>query len=90
MFGRALTSVLWGAIADRYGRKPVIIFGIITLLVVLDVSFFIQLFISEILHIWYRNLLMYLLLRFWPSPFITGLFSTHSSGSAQAFGWQFL
>ncbi|KAF5185882.1 Zinc induced facilitator-like, partial [Thalictrum thalictroides] len=27
MFGRALTSVLWGIIADRYGRKPVIIFG---------------------------------------------------------------
>ncbi|XP_021622875.1 protein ZINC INDUCED FACILITATOR-LIKE 1 isoform X2 [Manihot esculenta] len=33
MFGRALTSVLWGAIADRYGRKPVIIFGIITLII---------------------------------------------------------
>ncbi|KAK0585681.1 hypothetical protein LWI29_032300 [Acer saccharum] len=28
MFGRALTSVLWGVIADRYGRKPVIMFGI--------------------------------------------------------------
>ncbi|KAL0429476.1 UNVERIFIED_CONTAM: protein ZINC INDUCED FACILITATOR 1, partial [Sesamum radiatum] len=22
MLGRALTSVLWGTIADRYGRKP--------------------------------------------------------------------
>ncbi|KAF5197483.1 Zinc induced facilitator-like [Thalictrum thalictroides] len=33
MFGRALTSVLWGMIADRYGRKPVIIFGTIVLLV---------------------------------------------------------
>ncbi|PSS11709.1 Protein ZINC INDUCED FACILITATOR-LIKE like [Actinidia chinensis var. chinensis] len=27
MLGRALTSVLWGMIADRYGRKPVIIIG---------------------------------------------------------------
>ncbi|KAJ6332254.1 hypothetical protein OIU76_010608 [Salix suchowensis] len=30
MFGRALTSVLWGVIADRYGRKPVIMFGTIS------------------------------------------------------------
>ena len=29
MFGRCLTSVLWGIIADRYGRKPVIVIGII-------------------------------------------------------------
>ncbi|XVE68383.1 hypothetical protein DITRI_Ditri09bG0064100 [Diplodiscus trichospermus] len=27
MFGRALTSMFWGMIADRYGRKPVIVFG---------------------------------------------------------------
>ncbi|KAK4379127.1 hypothetical protein RND71_000989 [Anisodus tanguticus] len=27
MFGRALTSAFWGVVADRYGRKPVIIFG---------------------------------------------------------------
>ncbi|KZV39949.1 protein ZINC INDUCED FACILITATOR-LIKE 1-like [Dorcoceras hygrometricum] len=27
MLGRALTSVVWGNIADRYGRKPVIILG---------------------------------------------------------------
>ncbi|KAF9592743.1 hypothetical protein IFM89_017313 [Coptis chinensis] len=27
MFGRALTSYLWGVIADRYGRKPVIVIG---------------------------------------------------------------
>lgn len=27
MVGRALTSVFWGAVADRYGRKPVIVFG---------------------------------------------------------------
>ncbi|XP_060218276.1 protein ZINC INDUCED FACILITATOR-LIKE 1-like [Lycium barbarum] len=27
MLGRALTSVSWGRVADRYGRKPVIIFG---------------------------------------------------------------
>ncbi|KAK9265536.1 hypothetical protein L1049_001719 [Liquidambar formosana] len=29
MFGRALTSVLWGMVADRYGRKPVIMMGTI-------------------------------------------------------------
>lgn len=39
MFGRALTSVLWGMIADRYGRKPVILFGSVTLLVQLIMSF---------------------------------------------------
>ncbi|KAL3629947.1 Protein ZINC INDUCED FACILITATOR 1 [Castilleja foliolosa] len=33
MLGRALTSVLWGAIADRYGRKPVIIIGSATIVV---------------------------------------------------------
>ncbi|KAI3908061.1 hypothetical protein MKW98_003706 [Papaver atlanticum] len=27
MFGRVLTSIFWGAVADRYGRKPVIMFG---------------------------------------------------------------
>ncbi|CAL0333604.1 unnamed protein product [Lupinus luteus] len=27
MLGRALTSVLWGLIADRYGRKPVLLIG---------------------------------------------------------------
>lgn len=33
MFGRALTSVLWGMLADRYGRKPVILFGTVTVVV---------------------------------------------------------
>ncbi|KAL9235174.1 hypothetical protein vseg_009961 [Gypsophila vaccaria] len=33
MLGRALTSVLWGVIADKYGRKPVIIFGTTALVV---------------------------------------------------------
>ncbi|CAI0410478.1 unnamed protein product [Linum tenue] len=27
MFGRALTSFFWGIVADRYGRKPVILLG---------------------------------------------------------------
>lgn len=33
MLGRALTSVAWGMVADRYGRKPVIMIGTITVLV---------------------------------------------------------
>ncbi|XP_057767363.1 protein ZINC INDUCED FACILITATOR-LIKE 1-like isoform X2 [Salvia miltiorrhiza] len=33
MLGRALTSLLWGLVADKYGRKPVIMFG--TLIVVI-------------------------------------------------------
>ncbi|KAI6676714.1 hypothetical protein NL676_037510 [Syzygium grande] len=33
MFGRALTSVFWGIVADRYGRKPVIIIGIIAVVI---------------------------------------------------------
>lgn len=31
MLGRALTSVFWGKVADRYGRKPVIIIGTSTM-----------------------------------------------------------
>ncbi|PKA48146.1 putative peptide/nitrate transporter [Apostasia shenzhenica] len=33
MFGRTLTSVLWGMIADRYGRKPVIMISILSVMV---------------------------------------------------------
>lgn len=33
MFGRFLTSTLWGMLADRYGRKPVMVFGTATILV---------------------------------------------------------
>ncbi|GLT57765.1 hypothetical protein SLA2020_307140 [Shorea laevis] len=33
MFGRALTSVFWGIVADRYGRKPVIVIGIIAVVI---------------------------------------------------------
>jgi MFS family permease len=33
MLGRALTSTAWGMIADRIGRKPVIILSIISTLV---------------------------------------------------------
>ncbi|XP_062113874.1 protein ZINC INDUCED FACILITATOR-LIKE 1-like [Humulus lupulus] len=33
MFGRFLTSIFWGMIADRYGRKPVMIFGTISVVI---------------------------------------------------------
>ncbi|MQM12002.1 hypothetical protein Taro_044916 [Colocasia esculenta] len=33
MFGRALTSLFWGIVADKYGRRPVIIFGTISVLI---------------------------------------------------------
>ncbi|XP_058753920.1 protein ZINC INDUCED FACILITATOR-LIKE 1-like [Vicia villosa] len=33
MLGRSLTSILWGIISDRYGRKPVIIVGVMTVVV---------------------------------------------------------
>lgn len=33
MLGRVLTSVFWGRVADRYGRKVVIIFGTFTVVV---------------------------------------------------------
>ncbi|GAU33367.1 hypothetical protein TSUD_364920 [Trifolium subterraneum] len=33
MLGRTLTSVLWGMVSDHYGRKPVIIFGVFTVVV---------------------------------------------------------
>uniref|UniRef100_A0A7N0TM52 Major facilitator superfamily (MFS) profile domain-containing protein n=1 Tax=Kalanchoe fedtschenkoi TaxID=63787 RepID=A0A7N0TM52_KALFE len=33
MLGRVFTSVFWGVIADRYGRKPVIIFGIVSVII---------------------------------------------------------
>ncbi|KAF6151939.1 hypothetical protein GIB67_010513, partial [Kingdonia uniflora] len=38
MVGRALTSILWGVVADRYGRKPVILIG--TFSVVIFNTFF--------------------------------------------------
>ncbi|XP_056165991.1 probable peptide/nitrate transporter At3g43790 isoform X6 [Syzygium oleosum] len=33
MVGRALTSVFWGVLADRYGRKPVILIGTFSVVV---------------------------------------------------------
>ncbi|KAL3623296.1 hypothetical protein CASFOL_032112 [Castilleja foliolosa] len=33
MLGRALTSIFWGKIADKYGRKPVIIIGSFSIVV---------------------------------------------------------
>ncbi|GKD65657.1 zinc induced facilitator-like 1-like protein isoform X1, partial [Tanacetum coccineum] len=33
MVGRALTSIFWGVVADRYGRKPVILLGTSTVVI---------------------------------------------------------
>ncbi|KAJ7982444.1 protein ZINC INDUCED FACILITATOR-LIKE 1-like [Quillaja saponaria] len=33
MLGRALTSLLWGIVADRYGRKPVMVIGVIVVII---------------------------------------------------------
>ncbi|CAJ1977973.1 unnamed protein product [Sphenostylis stenocarpa] len=33
MLGRCLTSLLWGTISDRFGRKPVILIGIISVVI---------------------------------------------------------
>ncbi|PWA68245.1 major facilitator superfamily domain protein (mitochondrion) [Artemisia annua] len=33
MIGRTLTSIFWGVVADRYGRKPVIILGTSTVVI---------------------------------------------------------
>ncbi|KAJ7982442.1 Protein ZINC INDUCED FACILITATOR-LIKE 1 [Quillaja saponaria] len=33
MLGRCLTSVFWGILADRYGRKPVMVIGVITVII---------------------------------------------------------
>jgi MFS family permease len=30
MVGRAMTAVLWGIAADKYGRKPVMLIGLIS------------------------------------------------------------
>jgi len=30
MIGRALTATLWGYAADKYGRKPVIVAGLLS------------------------------------------------------------
>ncbi|CAL5201213.1 unnamed protein product [Lathyrus oleraceus] len=33
MFGRSLTSIFWGVVADRYGRKPVAVLGIFSVII---------------------------------------------------------
>lgn len=48
MFGRFLTSLFWGMIADRYGRKPVMIFGTIAVLVLLTMVTYVSTFIDEV------------------------------------------
>ena len=87
MFGRALTSVAWGVVADRYDRKPVIIMGTITVLVprlvyVYLLEFFcsqVLLFVEKISNTMFsHNNLVCLVL---------GLFSTLFSVSVSTSGW---
>ncbi|KAK7259686.1 hypothetical protein RIF29_25299 [Crotalaria pallida] len=33
MLGRALTSILWGIVADRFGRKPIVMIGIVSVII---------------------------------------------------------
>uniref|UniRef100_A0A0E0JGU6 Major facilitator superfamily (MFS) profile domain-containing protein n=1 Tax=Oryza punctata TaxID=4537 RepID=A0A0E0JGU6_ORYPU len=33
MFGRALSSVIWGIVADKYGRKPIIVITLISIII---------------------------------------------------------
>lgn len=62
MLGRALTSVFWGIVADRYGRKPVIIIGTTTVLVT-------AIFISNL-----KFILWLLILKFFISDILNLLF----------------
>ena len=87
MFGRALTSVAWGMVADRYGRKPVIMMGTISVLVPrLVFEYLLEFFFSQILlfvqkisnSMFYHNNLVCL---------VSGLFSTLFSVSVSTSGW---
>jgi MFS family permease len=31
MFGRSLSAIIWGIVADKHGRKPVIVFTLIVM-----------------------------------------------------------
>ncbi|KAJ0753568.1 putative major facilitator superfamily, MFS transporter superfamily [Helianthus annuus] len=44
MIGRTFSSVLWGMIADRYGRKPVIILGTSTVYIAIITRFLLGFF----------------------------------------------
>ena len=87
MFGRALTSVAWGVVADHYGRKPVIIMGSITVLVPrLVYEYLLEFFCSQVLlfvekisntMFSHNNLVC----------FVSRLFSTLFSVSVLTSGW---
>lgn len=50
MIGRALTSISWGVVADRYGRKPVIIIGTLSVLVLIKYLVYIIIIIHNLLQ----------------------------------------
>lgn len=87
MFGRFLTSVLWGILADHYGRKPVILFGTITVLVLTTAITFLCNFLSSSLHMLKNFTNIYLSLS---TIVMAGLFSTHFLEWVQTSGWQLL
>jgi MFS family permease len=47
MFGRCLTSTAWGIAADRIGRKPVVVFGIFSVLVTFCLHLYGRMFIEH-------------------------------------------
>lgn len=87
MFGRALTSVPWGMIADRYGRKPVILFGTIMLSVQLIIVSYFAILIDAVLQV--SDRISHFCLST-SGMTVSGLFSILFLALVQTFGWQFL
>ncbi|MFS7969948.1 putative major facilitator superfamily domain, MFS transporter superfamily [Helianthus anomalus] len=64
MIGRALTSVLWGVVADRYGRKPVILLGTSSVFVTISTAIIMPLcFIKFLTSVVLLNLVILIFFR---------------------------
>lgn len=78
MVGRALTSVFWGAVADRYGRKPVIVFGTFVV------------YVNLYSNVLFKTKLKYQQVYTFCFNCASGLFSILSLVLVLTFGWQLL